>query len=90
MKKEDDVCALLEITIYRYSISNSQDFELNTIIRAYSKLPAENNTITRKWNKMGITLKNAYESQASLEIYQQFCLLKKCASCEVGQNIMKK
>jgi hypothetical protein len=76
--------------IYRYSISNSQDFELNTIIRAYSKLPAENNTITRKWNKMGITLKNAYESQASLEIYQQFCLLKKCASCEVGQNIMKK
>jgi hypothetical protein len=76
--------------IYRYSISNSQDFELNTIIRAYSKLPAENNTITRKWNKMGITLKNAYESQASLEIYQQFCLLKKCASCEVGKNIMKK
>jgi hypothetical protein len=76
--------------LYRYSINNSQEIEIKTIIRAYSKLPAENNTITRKWNKIGINLKNAYESQASLEIYQQFCLLKKCASCEVGKNIMKK
>jgi exonuclease V gamma subunit len=76
--------------LYRYSISNSQEIEISTIISAYSKLPAENNTVTRKWNKIGINLKNAYESQASLEIYQQFCLLKKCASCEVGKNIMKK
>lgn len=76
--------------LYRYSINNSQEIEISTIISAYSKLPAENNSITRKWNKIGINLKNAYESQASLEIYQQFCLLKKCASCEVGKNIMKK
>jgi hypothetical protein len=76
--------------LYRYSISNSQEIEISTIISAYSKLPAENNTVTRKWNKIGINLKNAYESQASLEIYQQFCLLKKCASCEVGKKIMKK
>jgi hypothetical protein len=76
--------------LYRYSINHSQEIEISTIISAYSKLPAENNTITRKWNKIGINLKNAYESQASLEIYQQFCLLKKCAICEVGKKIMKK
>jgi len=76
--------------LYSYSISNSQEIEISTIISSYSKLPAENNTVTRKWNKIGINLKNAYESQASLEIYQQFCLLKKCASCEVGKNIIKK
>jgi hypothetical protein len=76
--------------LYRYTIMNSQTIELSAFIAAYRKLPAENNTITRKWNRNGIILKNAYESQACLEIYQQFCVLKLCANCEVGKKIMQK
>ncbi len=75
--------------LYRYSIVNSHAIELTAFIAAYRKLPAEDNAITRKWNKIGIILKNAYESQASLEIYQQFCLLKQCANCEVGKKIIQ-
>jgi hypothetical protein len=52
-------------------------------------LPAESNRINSIWKSVGITSKNALESQANLEIYQQFCTAKKCLNCCVGQQITK-
>jgi hypothetical protein len=53
-------------------------------------LPPENNKVTREWRKIGLPIKNAYESQACLEIYQQFCKRKQCLACEVGKKIFFK
>ena len=81
--------ALLPL-LYQYSRLNHRIIKKSELITAYKNLPPEENKITRKWHQIGIKIKNAYESQASLEIYKQFCLLKKCASCEVGKKIMNK
>jgi hypothetical protein len=70
--------------LYRYMPT----FEPAYLINAYKNLPPEQNNITRKWNKIGLDIKNAYESQACLEIYQQFCLRKQCAQCEVGKKLL--
>lgn len=51
-------------------------------------LPTENNYITRKWLRIGIVSKNAYESQADLEIYKQFCTEKRCLNCTIGIKIL--
>jgi hypothetical protein len=77
-------------SLYQYSRLNHRVIKKSELIKAYKNLPPEENKITRKWDKIGIKIKNAYESQASLEIYKQFCLLKKCASCEVGKKILNK
>ena len=76
--------------LYQYSRLNHQVIKKSELITAYKNLPPEENKITRKWDKIGIKIKNAYESQASLEIYKQFCLNKQCANCEVGQKIIGK
>jgi hypothetical protein len=76
--------------LYQYSRLNHRIIKKSELITAYKNLPPEENKITRKWNKIGIKIKNAYESQASLEIYKQFCLNKQCANCEVGQKIIGK
>jgi hypothetical protein len=52
-------------------------------------IPSENNRNTRMWEKIGIQAKNALESQANLEIYQQFCTKKKCLHCCIGQQLLK-
>ena len=52
-------------------------------------LKPESNSIITKWNKIGVNIKNAYDSQALLEIYNEFCSQKKCLSCTVGNKIIK-
>ncbi len=54
-----------------------------------SLLKAESNSITQKWSELGLKIKNAYDSQALLEIYNEFCSQKKCLSCTVGNKIIK-
>lgn len=53
-------------------------------------LPAENNSITRKWMQLGIKLKSAYESQALIEIYNEHCSKNKCLSCEIGVKVLNR
>jgi hypothetical protein len=48
----------------------------------------EENTIVRKWKEVGVSCKNAFDSQAVLEIYQQFCIKKQCLNCTVGIKLL--
>jgi hypothetical protein len=53
-------------------------------------LPAENNTITRHWEDMGTKAKNAFDSQALIELFNNFCTKKQCLSCNIGVAIIQK
>jgi len=76
--------------LYRCSILSAQTIDASEWIKIYQNLPAEDNKITREWQKIGLEIKNAYESQACLEIYQQFCVRKQCLTCQVGKKILCK
>jgi len=60
------------------------------IIKLYMDIDSERHKITRIWNASNISLKNAADTQACLEIYQQFCSKKLCHLCELGKEILKK
>ncbi|GGD47037.1 hypothetical protein GCM10011514_08770 [Emticicia aquatilis] len=53
-------------------------------------LPAEDNHITEMWEGLGLTIKSAFDSQASIELYNNFCTHKRCLQCNVGIEILKK
>lgn len=53
-------------------------------------LPAENNYITRLWKELHLPVKNAFDAQASIELYNHFCVPVKCLSCPVGVFLIKK
>lgn len=53
-------------------------------------LPAEDNKITRLWkDSMNLSIKNAFDSQACLELYTHFCSERKCLLCPVGVSLLK-
>jgi hypothetical protein len=58
-------------------------------IELLEELPSENNTITKHWQTMGIPMKTAFDSQAGIEWFNNFCKVKKCLSCRVGTAILK-
>lgn len=58
-------------------------------IELLEELPAENNTITKHWQMMGIPMKTAFDSQAGIEWFNNFCKEKKCLNCRVGTAILQ-
>ena len=52
------------------------------------KLESENNSIIAKWKSIGINSKNSYETQALLQLKNEYCSKKKCLECSVGANLL--
>ena len=66
------------------------NFELqNYAIDLLLDIKGEVNNILSKWRKINIEVKKAYDSQALLEIYNEFCSSNKCLDCTVGVKILK-
>lgn len=53
-------------------------------------VPFENNNIVRIWEDSGWRPANAAQSQAMIQLYNNYCIKKRCLECAVGLNIIKK
>ena len=52
--------------------------------------PAEKNVITKGFELTGTANKTAYDSQALIELKNEYCNKKKCLDCAVGNYLLKK
>ena len=52
-------------------------------------VPAENNSIIRSWSASGIPVNSAFDSQALLQLRNEYCTAGRCISCPVGKSIIK-
>lgn len=52
-------------------------------------LPAEKNTITRQWSGLGLKIKTAFDSQGLIELYNNYCLKRRCLDCTIGTSLVK-
>jgi hypothetical protein len=50
---------------------------------------AESNSITKGFLQLGIENKNAFDSQALIELKNEYCNKKRCLDCAVGNAILK-
>jgi hypothetical protein len=58
-------------------------------IALLEQLPAENNRVTRIWQELTIPIRTAFDAQASIELYKNYCQPKKCLSCQIGVRLLK-
>ncbi len=49
----------------------------------------ESNSITRKWEKLGVSVKTAHSTQALLQLKNEYCSHKKCLNCSIGNYLLK-
>ncbi len=52
-------------------------------------IPAEDNKITRQWLPLNYKAKSAFDSQALIELYTNFCMKRRCLECGVGSWLIK-
>jgi len=53
------------------------------------KTAAESNSITKGFQQLKIENKNAFDSQALIELKNEYCSKKRCLDCAVGNAILK-
>lgn len=54
------------------------------------QLRAENNHIIRSWQQCGIKVENAGDSQALIQLKNEYCDKKDCLRCRIGYEYLKK
>ena len=51
-------------------------------------LPSEDNQIVSRWSSAGIKADNAAQSQALIQLYNNYCNHRECLRCQVGYKII--
>lgn len=75
--------------LFAYGLFTSDENSKDKALRWLSELAAEKNTITKKWTAHGVLNNNALESQALIELKNNYCDLRRCLECSVGNAILK-
>ncbi len=57
-------------------------------IEFLQKIPPEKNAIIRKWKELGWDGKTAFDSQALIGLYNQYCAKRGCLSCSIGVHLV--
>ncbi|NND89187.1 MAG: DUF2851 family protein [Flavobacteriaceae bacterium] len=60
------------------------------VIEMASELKAESNTVIARFSKLRKPPSNAQESQALLQLHQEYCSVTRCMQCTIGHTILKR
>lgn len=80
---------LVAILQYAYGSYTGNERLRDNSLTLLEGLAAEDNRYMRDWRAVGITPRNAFESQALLQLTTEYCAAKRCEECPVGRRILK-
>lgn len=72
-----------------YAHHREQPAYIDRAIALLEQMPAEENRITNNWADLGLSVRTAFDSQASIELFNEFCAVKKCLSCQIGLALVR-
>ncbi|WP_259070490.1 DUF2851 family protein [Mucilaginibacter sp. X4EP1] len=79
----------LALFLFSYGKHNQLQYYINRSLQLLEHLPNENNNIVADFVNLGVKINTAFESQALLELKNNYCNYKKCLQCGVGNKILK-
>lgn len=79
--------ALLPFLFYYADQLNMPELK-ESLLTIPEKIKPEKNKITAKWLSLGVANQNQLHSQSLMELYNNYCVHKKCTSCKIGNKIL--
>ena len=68
----------------------SSDSDLcDKAVHLLESIPAENNRYIEYWTQAGLSTRNAFDTQALLQLYHEYCEPHKCLNCRIGCWLIK-
>lgn len=75
-------------SLYVYSKYIDNSLFREKALNLLQRLAAEDNVIIRSWESLGIKAKNAFDSQALIELKKNQCDARKCLNCMIGTKVI--
>jgi len=75
--------------LFVFGEKQNKNYLKNRALDFLEQLPAESNTIISKWEELGLKSRSAFETQALLELKNNYCEKKKCLNCQIGVKLVK-
>ena len=79
------VCTVL----FAYGHYNNEQKYKDKAIKWLEEITAESNSITKGFQSLGLENKNAHDSQALIELKNEYCSKKRCLECAIGNALLK-
>lgn len=76
--------------MFAYGQSTGKTLLKDAALDLLADIPPENNAIVRSWSGVGVPVKNALDTQALLQLRNEYCVSGRCTDCSVGKSIIKK
>lgn len=74
--------------LYAYGHRHGNESLLMRAIDWLDQIPAEQNTITAHFAKIGLLAQHAADSQALIQLHRAYCEPKQCLSCAIGIHLL--
>ncbi len=75
--------------LFHYGKTREQEEFQKRALRLLEELPPEANAIVDGWADLGVSAKNAYQTQALIHLKTRYCDAKRCLECAIGNAILK-
>jgi len=79
----------LALFLFSYGSHLQLEYYINRSLKLLESLPAEQNKVIADFDDLGVKATTAFESQALLELKNNYCNFKKCLECGIGNKILK-
>lgn len=76
--------------LFIYGKQKKDDKYVDKALFFLEQLDGDKNSIIDRWNDLGLPVKNAYSTQALLQLKNEYCYFKKCLNCNIGNYLIKK
>ncbi|WP_448519268.1 DUF2851 family protein [Rhodoflexus sp.] len=90
---EDSANSLIINTLFpllaAYALREGGEEVMERALELLAQLPAENNAIIRQWKELPLPLQTAADTQAAIELYNEFCSRRQCLQCNIGAYLVR-
>ncbi len=76
--------------LFAYGHYHKENIYKDKALQLLEEIPAEKNTVIHHFATLQVSAKKAFDSQALLQLKNNYCSHKRCLECAAGNNILKK
>lgn len=76
-------------TLFAYGLYNNQEQYKTKALQWLENIKAEENAITKGFKSLSVDNLSAFDSQALIELKNEYCNNKRCLECSVGLQLLK-
>lgn len=75
--------------LFAYGHHHKEPIYKERALQWLEQLKAENNQITSGYSLHGVDNKNAFDSQALIQLKNNYCNQKRCLECAIGNQLVR-